>query len=418
MKLIFTLTIILLSSFLSNAQNIKGIWRGTFEQNNLDPLLGKYSHDSYKYEVQINDKGVGGLEGVTYSYLTTIFYGKAALKGIFNKKTKTLTIKETILLEVKSEGRNESCLMTCYLDYKKNGKTETLIGTFSSIKLKGKGDCGGGTVYLEKVEESDFEKEDFLKGITSLKKTNEPRKIPSGKNFENERIEANKINSNINKNTTKSIIPAGLQKKNIQNSSTTKLTIPKPFVKAKTPTKLVSKILTESIANKPKSTKIKKQNSVDQKENIKTFDSVAAQKIEPIKPIIETPIHTKKIAEPLAVVLKERENKLTGKLFVDSKEISIEFYDNGEVDNDTISVYKDNKVIIQNARLSTNPIVLNLKFDENNSFYELICVAENLGDIPPNTALMVINYGRKRQEIFLTSDERKNAKVIIEYKGK
>ena len=44
-------------------------------------------------------------------------------------------------------------------------------------------------------------------------------------------------------------------------------------------------------------------------------------------------------------------------------------------------------------------------------------MAENLGDIPPNTALMVINYGRKRQEVFLTSDDKKNAKVILEYKA-
>ena len=60
---------------------------------------------------------------------------------------------------------------------------------------------------------------------------------------------------------------------------------------------------------------------------------------------------------------------------------------------------------------------MQLKFDEVNTFYELITVAENLGDIPPNTALMVINYGRKRKEVFLTSDEQKNAKVIIEFRG-
>jgi len=44
-------------------------------------------------------------------------------------------------------------------------------------------------------------------------------------------------------------------------------------------------------------------------------------------------------------------------------------------------------------------------------------VAENLGDIPPNTALMVVTAGgKRRQEIFLASNEQKNAKVIIEYK--
>jgi hypothetical protein len=44
-------------------------------------------------------------------------------------------------------------------------------------------------------------------------------------------------------------------------------------------------------------------------------------------------------------------------------------------------------------------------------------VAENLGDIPPNTAYMIVTAGGiKRREIFLASNEQKNAKVIIEYK--
>lgn len=408
MRLIYTLSIILLFTISLEAQSLKGVWRGTFEQNNLDPLLGKYSHDSYRYEVQINEKNTGALEGVTYSYLTTVFYGKAALKGIFNKKSKTLTIKETVLLDVKSNGRNESCLMTCYLDYKKNGKTETLIGTFSSIKMKGKGDCGGGTVYLEKVEESDFEKEDFLKGSTSTKKTNEPRKLPSGKNFEADRIEEQKLLS-VNK---KNIIKPKTDLKTIAKSNVKPATnsIPKKVI---TTPKLVAKTTTQpasyqEIIKTPKKVIVKKTKA----------DSIIATKAEPlvqIKKLTENSIK-KIVPEATEIVLLERENKLANKISVDFKEIVVEFYDNGEVDNDTISVYKDNKPVILNARLSTRPIKLSLKFDEVNTFYELITVAENLGDIPPNTALMVINYGKKRHEVFLTSDEKRNAKVVIAYK--
>jgi hypothetical protein len=43
-------------------------------------------------------------------------------------------------------------------------------------------------------------------------------------------------------------------------------------------------------------------------------------------------------------------------------------------------------------------------------------VAENLGSIPPNTALMVITAGAKRYELFITSTEQKNAVVVVEYK--
>jgi len=66
------------------------------------------------------------------------------------------------MLELKISSGSEPCLMTCYLDYKKDGKLETLTGTYTSLNNKNKSDCGDGTIYLEKVPESDFTKEDFL----------------------------------------------------------------------------------------------------------------------------------------------------------------------------------------------------------------------------------------------------------------
>ena len=411
MRSIYILSIILLSSFSLHAQNITGIWRGTFDQNSLDASQGRFSHETYKYEVQIHDKNDGTVEGVTYSYLTTIFYGKASLKGRWDKKSKTLTIKETFLIEVKSaSGRSESCLMTCYLDYKKNGKTETLIGTFSSIKMKDKGDCGGGTVYLEKVEESDFEKEDFLKPLAKNNKTNTPRKLPSGKNFEADRLEEAKKNA-----AAKLVVP--IKKKDVATTTkpVAKTNITKPTSKPNTIVKATIKPEVKPNTSKPKIIKpIVKTNAI-KKDSIHKNDVTLPVKIlAPIDTIIELP-QTKIIPAPTVEALTQRENKLVNKIYVDSKEITIEFYDNGEIDNDTISIYKDNKLVINHGRLSLTPIVLNLKFDDVNTYYELITVAENLGDIPPNTALMVINYGRKRQEVFLTSDETKNAKVIIEY---
>jgi hypothetical protein len=43
-------------------------------------------------------------------------------------------------------------------------------------------------------------------------------------------------------------------------------------------------------------------------------------------------------------------------------------------------------------------------------------VANNLGSIPPNTALMVVTTGDKHYELFISSDEKKNARIVIEYK--
>jgi hypothetical protein len=66
--------------------------------------------------------------------------------------------------------------------------------------------------------------------------------------------------------------------------------------------------------------------------------------------------------------------------------------------------------------LTVNPITININNSANYPFHELVIVAENLGEIPPNTALMVVTAGKKRYEIFLDSDQERNAKVIIQYK--
>ncbi len=383
MRWIFTFSILFISAFFLNAQNLKGIWRGSFEQRTLDPVFGKFSKEAYRYEVQLNQFKNSGLEGVTYSYLSTIFYGKAALKGIVDKKNKTLTIKETIMLDMQSASKTDGCLMTCYLDYSINGKIETLIGTYTSINIKTKADCGYGTVYLEKVKESNFELENFLK-------IDEKKSISQNLTF------PRKMSSN-NANNPKEKTPTQEKSENInivQNKKSNNL--PKQEI-----TKEYNKTIhLESVIQKEKKEEELKQIEINKSQ----------EKANPHSEI-------KTIPEPYVEVLKERENKLATKIYIDSKDVNIEFYDNGEIDNDSISVFLDNKIIIDKQRLSIKPIVLNLHFDEKNTFYELITVAENLGDIPPNTALMVINYGRKRQEVFLTSDDKKNAKVILEYKA-
>jgi hypothetical protein len=42
-------------------------------------------------------------------------------------------------------------------------------------------------------------------------------------------------------------------------------------------------------------------------------------------------------------------------------------------------------------------------------------VAENLGRIPPNTALMIVMAGDERFTVFLNSSEQKNAMVRFKY---
>jgi hypothetical protein len=46
---------------------------------------------------------------------------------------------------------------------------------------------------------------------------------------------------------------------------------------------------------------------------------------------------------------------------------------------------------------------------------EITMVGENLGSIPPNTALLLITSGAKRYRLYLNSTEQKNAQVRFIY---
>jgi hypothetical protein len=91
-------------------------------------------------------------------------------------------------------------------------------------------------------------------------------------------------------------------------------------------------------------------------------------------------------------------------------------YDNGDIDGDTVTIYHNNALIIAGARLTQKPLTFKIAVDIQHPHHELIMVANNLGSIPPNTSLMVVTAGGKRFEIFISSNEQKNAKVVFDLK--
>jgi len=102
---------------------------------------------------------------------------------------------------------------------------------------------------------------------------------------------------------------------------------------------------------------------------------------------------------------------------VDTGTIRLDFYDNAQVDGDIITVLLNNKPLASNQRLASKPITLEIKVDLSNREQEITMVAENLGDIPPNTALLIITAGNKRYQLYLTSTEKKNAQVRFIYEN-
>jgi hypothetical protein len=317
------------------AQKLTGIWRGYFSAA-AGIFRDDIGEEMYKYEVQIDQQTDNSVKGVTYSYKSTVFYGKSTMQGIYTASSKNLILKELKLVELKIGSNSEPCLMTCYLDYVKIGKLEVLQGTFISTNAKNKKDCGSGKVYLERVLKSDFELEDFL----------------------------------------------------AHPKPQTPITQQKPNAKPSNPE--------ADIVN---------HNKVTDTDKVSSNDKTSATDV---KKSIVSSVPPK--------VLTQRDNFLIKRIISSEPEIKVELFDNGTIDNDTISLYHNNEQVIKKGKLNYQPLTYSFNCGNQAVAHELILVAENLGEIPPNTAIMVVTIGKKRQEIFLTSDEKKNAKIIIDYK--
>lgn len=110
-----------------------------------------------------------------------------------------------------------------------------------------------------------------------------------------------------------------------------------------------------------------------------------------------------------------RANPVIKKIETPAAEMVIDLYDNGEIDGDTVSIYHNNELIVSRARLSAKPVSFKVTVDSKNPHHEVVMVANNLGSIPPNTSLMIITARGKRYEVFISSSEEKNAKIVIDW---
>lgn len=362
----FLLFVFLACGFCMQAQDLTGIWRGNFRQtpavNSGRPMDFFTGANRYKFEVQLDQKNKE-FKGVTYSYLSTVFYGKATCKGTVNTATNQVRLDELKIVEVRMTEGTGACIMSLFLKYSKEDGEEFLEGTYTSISTKDSSNCGKGSVFLRKVTTSDFYEEPFL-----VKREKEKEK-------ESEKKPVIKKDTATNKPV-------------IAKTTTPKATTPVKKPVTKPP-------VTKNVETKPKP-------------DVKTVATDTVKKVE-IKP--NNPITT----IPVPKVLSSRENELVKTIATDVNEVQIDIYDNGTIDNDTISVYLDKKLVLSKKRLTDKALSLKVNLDSDANYHELVMVAENLGEIPPNTSLMVVKAGTKQYEVRITSTEQKNAVIVFKY---
>ncbi|MEJ6979563.1 hypothetical protein WG906_03830 [Pedobacter sp. P351] len=96
--------------------------------------------------------------------------------------------------------------------------------------------------------------------------------------------------------------------------------------------------------------------------------------------------------------------------------IDIELKDYLKVDNDTVSIYLNRRIILNRINVTKKPYKFTVKINRNIAVNELILYANNLGTIPPNTSLLIINDGIQKHKILIESSLQKSVALYLNYK--
>ncbi|MFT3824611.1 MAG: insulinase family protein [Chitinophagaceae bacterium] len=105
-----------------------------------------------------------------------------------------------------------------------------------------------------------------------------------------------------------------------------------------------------------------------------------------------------------------RSVKVQQTIALEKADFKVDLYDNGDIDGDSVTVYFNGAVVAAKKRLTDKAITLQLKAVSGKT-NELVMYAENLGSVPPNTALMKVTAGTKTYEVRLESDTKQSAAV-------
>jgi hypothetical protein len=117
-----------------------------------------------------------------------------------------------------------------------------------------------------------------------------------------------------------------------------------------------------------------------------------------------------------AADLARRKTEIIQSVAFKSDSLKISLYDNGEVDGDTVSVVLDNKVIIARQGLTTKAATITVYTGDLGDSVELVMYAENLGRIPPNTGLLILQDGDERYQIRFSGDLQNNSAITLRRK--
>ncbi|UEG48931.1 hypothetical protein LK994_09810 [Ferruginibacter lapsinanis] len=309
--------------------------------------ISLYNEQSTEYVLELNISGEH-ISGYSYTYFQgRKYFVICSLSGSYDPSTKSIKVTETARIKGNTPPMQD-CLQTHILSYKKVNGKEELVGSWKPAPGY---DCGVGSTTLSR------------KKVATIVAANTKKPQSSSLFSQPKPVDQNKKNNP----SAKPEIPP-VAKNNVKPKITPPVTAPS----------------------------IEKSNT-EIKESPKSNGSASKAKEVPEIALTED--------------FEKRDNNILKTIEIDNETFKIELYDNGEVDGDSVSLFYNGKLILLHKKLSTKPISLNLSIDDDTKINELIMYADNLGEIPPNTALMIVTDGDNRYEVRITSDLQKSGTI-------
>ena len=377
---------ILLSGALS-AQNLSGQWTGGFVSTG-DVWGGQ---TEYVLELDIKGKTVQG-----HSYTYFIIAGKrhyviCQLTGTYDTDSKSLVVTEIGKVKSNTPPDFKDLFQTHMLTFMKQGDKEYLLGKWKPASIKDGTQTGETT--LER------------KALVKVTPTKPSTPITEQKTTPKPQLGVAKTTPQ--KATTKPPATKTTPQKTTATAPkkpAATATQPKSNPTAKQPAPGTQKPKTQAPSNGTR--EIAGSNKPPQKPA-----SVEKSQTRIDNPQSPAVISGTNISKP-----DKRTKQVIKVIDVPESSFKVDLYDNGQVDGDTISLYFNGKLMVSSKKLSTTPITLKITLDPDKVENELVMYAENLGSIPPNTALMVVTVGDKRYEVNITSTEQTNGTVRFKLK--
>ena len=110
-------------------------------------------------------------------------------------------------------------------------------------------------------------------------------------------------------------------------------------------------------------------------------------------------------------VFQSRVNRLFGTFQLAGDTLHISIYDNAMVDRDSVSLYVNGDLRIRNLEVRSESKRISFPITEMNDTTDFVMLAENLGSIPPNTAIVKAVFDGREHEVLMESTDSSSAMI-------